>query len=460
MRILENKKLKKLVILVLLLMINIVVFNVTNIDIKDDITLQYTVEADTEDNYQVFYSRTEAWSEENSSWDNYTQVNSKQDMKYKLPTDINKIRIDLGEKAGKVKVSNIFMAHLGCKLDLSSIVHSGAEEYSNINEIVQENDDLIIDRKTNDAFIVIDLNNIDMEQLFAVSKIINYAIKILMCVISTLILFIVVKKASIIKTLCRELKGNKILIWNLAKNDFKTKYAGSYFGVVWAFIQPVVTVLVYWFVFQVGFRSAPIEDFPYVLWLVSGLVPWFFFSDSILNATNSMLEYSYLVKKVVFKISILPIVKIISALFVHLFFIAFTLIIFAFYGYLPDLYTFQIVYYTLCIFAFVLALSYATCSIVIFFRDFGQIINIVLQVGVWMTPIMWTYKMISPQNQWILKLNPMYYIVEGYRDSLINKVWFWERFNQTICFWILTGAIFVGGAIIFKRLKVHFADVL
>ena len=77
-----------------------------------------------------------------------------------------------------------------------------------------------------------------------------------------------------------------------------------------------------------------------------------------------------------------------------------------------------------------------------------------------MTPIMWNYEMVGPQYQWILKLNPMYYIVQGYRDSFIEKVGFWHRFNQGIYFWIIAIGLFGVGTIIFKRLKVHFADVL
>ncbi len=119
------------------------------------------------------------------------------------------------------------------------------------------------------------------------------------------------------------IKGRK-MIYKLAKNDFRTKYAGSYLGIIWAFIQPVVTVLVYWFVFEVGFRAGENTlPVPFVLYLIAGIVPWFFFQDGLIGGTKSMLEYSYLVKKVVFQISVLPVVKIISAVFVHLFFCTF-----------------------------------------------------------------------------------------------------------------------------------------
>ena len=93
---------------------------------------------------------------------------------------------------------------------------------------------------------------------------------------------------------------NRKMILKLAKNDFKTKYAGSYFGIFWAFVPPIVTILLYWFVFQIGFRSEPVGDYPFVLWLTAGLVPWFYFSDAWNGGTASLLEYSYLVKKVVY----------------------------------------------------------------------------------------------------------------------------------------------------------------
>lgn len=259
-----------------------------------------------------------------------------------------------------------------------------------------------------------------------------------------------------------ELYQNRKLVLSLAKNDFKTKYAGSYLGIVWAFIQPIVTILVYWFVFSVRLKAGTVSDYPFVLYLVSGIVPWFFFQDALNGGTNALIEYNYLVKKVVFKISILPIVKIISALFVHVFFVAFALILCACYGYTPSLYTLQIIYYSVCTFLFVLGLVYATSAIVIFFRDLTQIISIFLQVGVWLTPIMWDINMLS-SHPWLIKLfklNPMYYVVTGYRDSMLGHIGIWNHASWTIYFWVVTILLFGLGSVIFKRLKPHFADVL
>ncbi len=289
--------------------------------------------------------------------------------------------------------------------------------------------------------------------------------KIISCAILVMIYSVFLLKYDKIVILPVELLQNRQLIWKLAKNDFRTRYAGSYLGIVWAFVQPVITVLLYWFVFSVALPSRAVEvkgdiTIPYILWLIAGIVPWFFFSEALSNGTNALLEYNYLVKKVVFKISILPIIKIISALFVHGFFLVFTIVLFSCYGYFPDLYTLQIFYYSACMFVFVLGLCYITCSIIIFFRDLGQIISILLQVGIWATPILWNITTLSPGLRIIFKLNPMNYIVEGYRDAFIDKVWFWENFYSTAYFWILTMVVFAFGAIIFKRLKIHFADVL
>lgn len=267
--------------------------------------------------------------------------------------------------------------------------------------------------------------------------------------------------------LFRDVWENRALLFRLAKNDFKTKYAGNYLGIVWAFVQPIVTILVYWFVFEVAFQAKGVAasggtlEVRFVLFLVSGIVPWFYFQDALTSGTNCFIEYSYLVKKVVFKISILPVVKLISALFVHMFFVAFTIILFAACGLYPDLYTLQVIYYSFSMFVLVLGLVYLTSAVMIFFRDLGQIISIILQVGIWLTPIMWNIDMVKGTIvEKILKLNPMYYIVQGYRNAFIYKEWFFQHWRYTIYFWVVTAVIFIIGTTVYKRLRVHFADVL
>lgn len=256
------------------------------------------------------------------------------------------------------------------------------------------------------------------------------------------------------------------LIWKLSRNDFKTRYAGSYLGALWAMVQPVVTVLMYYIVFDKIFQSrseavAGGIPVPYVLFLTAGLVPWFYFSEGLSNGTNALLQYNYLVKKVVFNIDVLPVIKVVAASFIHVFFLCVLLIIGSIYGYYPSFYSFQLLYYSFCMFALLLALSYATSAIVVFFRDLSQIIQILLQIGMWATPILWNIASLSPTWQHVMKIiNPVAYIVLGYRATICEKKGFWVDWKYGLYFWCVTGLLFFVGRVIFKKLKVHFADVL
>ena len=109
----------------------------------------------------------------------------------------------------------------------------------------------------------------------------------------------------------------------------------------------------------------------------------------------------------------------------------------------------------------VLAMSYTTCAVVIFFRDLSQIIGIGLQIGMWATPILWNLDSIHNQVVvGLLTLNPLVYIVEGYRNAIYGNHWVLEDVSGTLYFWGITIVLFIMGAVIFKKLKVHFADVI
>ena len=261
-----------------------------------------------------------------------------------------------------------------------------------------------------------------------------------------------------------EIYKNRKLVFSLAKNDFKTKYAGSYFGTVWAFVQPIVTICVYWFVFGLALRNGSDKGVPFVLWLIAGLVPWFFIQEGLTGGTNALLEYNYLVKKVVFKVEILPVIKLISCLFVHVFFILIMFFVFLISGKKPELSWIQIIYYSFATSMYALALTYLTSAIQVFFKDMAQIVSICLQFGMWLTPIMYSEQLFLDKGltmaPMILKLNPFYYIAAGYRDSMLTGDWFFMRPTLTVYFWAVTLITMLVGLKVFKRLRPHFSDVL
>lgn len=252
------------------------------------------------------------------------------------------------------------------------------------------------------------------------------------------------------------------MVWELVKNDFRARFAGSYLGLIWAFVQPLITITLYWFVFQVGLRTGGVSEHPFILYLMAGLIPWFYFSEAWTGATASLLEYNYLVKKVRFDVETLPVLKVASALFVHLFFVAVIVVMSVCYGYGVDLYTLQLLYYISCTMLLTLGLAYITAACTVFFRDMTQIVNVLLSIGVWVTPIMWSPAAAAMPEavQKLFKLNPVYYIVDGFRDALLGKVWFWEKPLWSVYFWVMAIGVYLIGVKLFNRLKVHFADVL
>lgn len=268
----------------------------------------------------------------------------------------------------------------------------------------------------------------------------------------------------IIKDLLTELKNKRKMVLELAKSDFKKRFVGSYFGVVWMFIQPIVTVLIFFFIFQLGMKSVPpVPDTPYVIWLIPGLVPWFFFQEAVQGITNNMQEYNYLVKKVVFPVELLPIIKLLSALMVHLCFIAIMFAVFVIAGYMPSVSWLQLIYYSFAASMLALAIGYFTSAINVFFKDMAQIVNICMQFGMWLAPIMYWDGMFTQNHPWmapLFKLNPFYYIVYGYRDSMLTGNWFFERPMNTLYFWGVTIILFYFGLKIFTKLRPHFSDVL
>ena len=251
------------------------------------------------------------------------------------------------------------------------------------------------------------------------------------------------------------------LILRLSINDFKAKYAASVLGIIWAFVQPIITILVFWFVYQVGFKSSPVDDIPYILWFIVAYIPWIYFSDMLSFGVNSLSDYSYLVKKVKFKVEYLPTIRIISLSFVHMFFVAFIFFIFKCYNMPLSIFNIQVIYYSIALTAYSWGLVLFLSALSVFFRDISQIVMIVLQIGFWATPIFWNINDIENEAVIkIIKLNPIYYIVEGYRDSFIYNIPFWKHVEESYYFWGGTLVIGMLGYFVFKRLRPHFADEL
>lgn len=251
------------------------------------------------------------------------------------------------------------------------------------------------------------------------------------------------------------------LILKLVENDLKARYSGSALGLFWAYVQPLVTVLVFWYVFQIGFRNPPVSDVEYILWFAAGFIPWTFFSDGLTSSSNVFYEYSYLVKKMKFKVWQLPIVKVLSSFCIHFFLLVFVVGMYLLYGHQPHYSWIGVLYYSGCIMFLLLGNAFMVGALSVFFKDASQMVTIILQIGFWLTPVFWSDESMGENVIRILRLNPMHYVLEGYRDTLIHGIPFWrEPIGDIAYFWIISILINLLGLKIYKKLRVHFSDLL
>jgi lipopolysaccharide transport system permease protein len=257
-------------------------------------------------------------------------------------------------------------------------------------------------------------------------------------------------------TLCRR----RFLILEMAKRDVAQNQVGSLLGFIWTFINPLVLICILWIVFSKGFKTPTVTGVPFVVWLTSGLIIWNAFSESLNGATIAVRTNPHLVKKVLFPLSVLPVVKLVASLMVHLVFILILIVLILLHGLPSSIYWFQCIYYLVGLMVFSLGLGWLTSSLFVYIRDVGQVVTILLQFGFWSTPIFWSVDIMPESARIWLKLNPMFYLVQGYRESFLSFVPFWHHPVLTIYFWSVTAVIFVLGAIVFQRLRPSFADVL
>ena len=244
--------------------------------------------------------------------------------------------------------------------------------------------------------------------------------------------------------------------FSLIRRVFIERYIGSYIGIMWALIQPGVTLVILWVVFSLGFKVEPRVGVGFMEWLIPGYLAWQYFSESVLGGTTSVIESSYLVKKMAFRVERLPVVKVMAAMVVHIVFVVIMLIV---ESDTPLLNRLQVVYYMVGLSCLAYGIVGITSALSVYTRDVVQIVGMMLQLGFWGTPIFWEEGMLPLEYRWVVSLNPMSYIVEGYRQSVIGGTWFWER-PETIYFWVVTLVIMWIGRHVFRKLRPQFADVL
>ena len=216
----------------------------------------------------------------------------------------------------------------------------------------------------------------------------------------------------------------------LAKADLIKTYSGAALGWAWAVIKPAVLIFVLWFAFGLGLRMGHTmpNGYPFLLWLIAGMIPWFYMNEMLIEGANALRQYNYLVTKMRFPIATIPTFVAISKLYVHVFLVALTLIMFLVYGYRPDIYLLQLPIYMFCMLLLFIAWAQFASLLSCMSKDFYNLVGAASQALFWLSGILYDVNTMDVPG-WLkifLMLNPISFIASGYRNVLIYKVWIWD----------------------------------
>lgn len=248
----------------------------------------------------------------------------------------------------------------------------------------------------------------------------------------------------------------------LAKSDIIKTYKGAALGWAWAVIKPAVTIFVFWFAFSIGLRSGrPVEGYPYFLWLISGMLPWFYMRDTITAGAGSIRRYKYLVTRIKYPVNTIPTFVSMAQLVIHFGLAAITILIFIGFGFAPDIYYLQLPFYMLLMFIFFTFWSIFAGVLSAMSRDFLNLVKALVTALFWLSGIL--YDATKIEQTWIKNIflfNPVTIIANGYRNVFVYKTWFWETPMEMRNFAIVTVVMAILAVWAYQKLRKDIPDVL
>ncbi|KJE33520.1 ABC-2 type transporter family protein [Bacillus licheniformis] len=259
------------------------------------------------------------------------------------------------------------------------------------------------------------------------------------------------------------------LILRLAAYETKSKYQMNYLGVLWQFLNPLIQMLAYWFVFGIGIRKSSemitgVGEVPFIIWMLAGLIPWFFISPTILDGSNSVYKRINMVAKMNFPISSLPSVAIAANLFSYFVMMAIYVIVLLAFGIYPNLQWLEYIYYLFCMIVFMFAFSLFNSTISVLVRDYQFLLQSVTRLLFFLLPIFWDISTQlgdkHPALLNVIKLNPLFYIIDGFRNSFLGGSWFFEDATYMLYFWAFTLLLLTVGSVLHMKFRDRFVDFL
>lgn len=265
-------------------------------------------------------------------------------------------------------------------------------------------------------------------------------------------------------TVFKEQATNWQTILQLAVYNMKSQYSNHYLGVFWNILQPMMQVGVYYLIFGLGLRGGGdrlVEGVPFIVHLISGLFPWLFISQSINQGANAIQSNLGLVTKMKFPSSVLLSISFTNTLFNLLFMTSILFIVSLLNGYVPIWKYFLFIYFVIAAFPAIFGISLLMSSLVIVIRDTKNLLQNILRLGFFMTPIFWDLQSVQPVLLKIASLNPFIYLVEIYRSVFVHhSPVLYGTVSDHIYYWAFTLFALVLGALVHQRFKNRLLDFL
>lgn len=253
--------------------------------------------------------------------------------------------------------------------------------------------------------------------------------------------------------LVTDLKNYQEFLKSNVKKDIRGKYKGSFLGVLWSFINPLLSVLVYAIVFPYIMR---VKVDNYLIYLITGVIPWTFFTSSINMGMISVLSNADIIKKVYFPRIILPISTVTSCLVNFLISCIIILLFCLGSGLGISLHILWLPLVILIQYVMLLGFTFILSAIEMYMRDIEHIVNFVLSMAFYVTPILYTPDLVPARLSWVLNINPMAYLVNAYRS-----IFFYQEAPNIIGLGVVaifSVVIFIIGYFIFEKLQRGFAE--
>lgn len=256
------------------------------------------------------------------------------------------------------------------------------------------------------------------------------------------------------------------LIRRLSLYELISKNKSNYLGIFWEIINPIIQILIYWFVFgSIRQREAvevvPGLEAPFINWMLVGFIMWTFFYQSTIQGSKSIYSRLRMLSRMNFPMSVIPAYIIVSQLYVHIFMLVVAILIFQLSGFYINIYYLQLVYFLFGTFALIYSVALVTSTLSTIIRDVHMLLNATLRMGLYLSPVLWQMSVLAAPLPTILKLNPLYYLIEGYRSAFFGTGWYFlEHWQYTLYFWAVVLVLFLFGAKLHVKFRRHLIDYL